>query len=188
MELQDPLKRIEQKLERLSRSGPKVRVADATYDGLGPPWSEKDVEQFQRDNGFTLPEGYALFLTTIGNGGPGPDGGLWKLPHHLEKDHRDRALAPFAYTAAPVHYPTRQANDRFGLPSVDVRDGTLPLTDIDGDYVLVLNGKQRGTVWWDAPHGYSKGRYPIRPVVAKDGSQATFLVWYEEWLDGALGP
>ncbi|MFO0888252.1 MAG: SMI1/KNR4 family protein [Isosphaeraceae bacterium] len=171
--------------------------------------SEFDIRRFQDFIGFRLPEEYALFLTTIGNGGAGPEGVLLELDLSqpgLEKPAR----LPFPDQASLERDRTFVSASQFIL----TRDGTIRVSnrffrrgnspasaedynnyddeDVTAHYfIMVVNGPDTGKVWKCDPPVHFRGRTfrgRMCPAVSKDGSQATFLVWYEEWLDSVLGP
>jgi hypothetical protein len=49
--------------------------------------------------------------------------------------------------------------------------------------LLVVNGEQRGTVWWT-----DSGYCPWYRTVNGRAHQFGFLDWYEDWLDRGLDP
>lgn len=63
-------------------------------------------------------------------------------------------------------------------------NGAVPICD-EGCALriwLVVAGEQAGRVWHDGRADY-KG---LKPVLAPDGTPATFSLWYNEWLDHAV--
>jgi hypothetical protein len=173
MDLHASVLRIRQKCEQLRRLGPELQERfpqDHPYQ-LGEPISEHVIHQFEQEYGYQLPEEYALFFTSVGNGGAGPGGGLRKL---------EATITSFA-NKEPFPYLPDSKNTR------PTTDGCVVITEKDDDWeycLLVINGSQRGMVWATA---YARKFTAIVPLRAKDGRQATFLVWYEEWLDSVLG-
>ncbi|MFD5434920.1 SMI1/KNR4 family protein [Kitasatospora sp. NPDC127067] len=112
--------------------------------------SEAEVLSFERQYGVTLPEDYRTFLTTIGNGGPGPYHGIWPLSRSYGP--RDEAWWP-GYLATP--FPFTRAVGPDDLEDDYDEDGIIPgsmiISDMGcGAFVrLVVTGAASGQVWFD---------------------------------------
>ncbi|MBO2450757.1 HEAT repeat domain-containing protein [Actinomadura barringtoniae] len=164
---------LRERLDRIAR-----KAADLE---LNPPLPIEDVEAFEQRNGIRLPEGYRAFITTLGNGGPGPYEGLEPLDPHLTT-HKLAANFPCGPEDLNVFYRSSQWGHWSGYL------GTLLLNrqgDMEWDYhetarprtLLVVSGPGRGRmVMVEADDEYFSPIYHPAP---------DFLAWYEEWLDGA---
>jgi hypothetical protein len=155
---------------------------------LNAPWNAAHLAQFEQANNIRLPEEYASFLTVIGNGGAGPDAGLRKLPMILSDLERSYARLSFSCTNEQSLAFRDVTLSEVHLP------GTIVITDLDTSVgeswsFLVITGEQRGTVWNSMAHSGPKPAHNWQrsdPEFTRDGRQATFLPWYEGWLDGRL--
>ena len=60
---------------------PKCRAFGANYHKyeLNPTATIKEVRQFEKEYNIKLPEGFVKYLTEVGNGGAGPDYGIYSL-------------------------------------------------------------------------------------------------------------
>jgi hypothetical protein len=180
-------------LETIDRKVHRPRQLDTTFEVFGsenhpyqlnPPLRPEDVDALERRHRFSLPDEYRAFITQIGNGGAGPDYGLFSLAASL----RESACAlnrpfPFSTQAAQGVIAARRGGDRYaGVVPDETTGGALAICDSGCAifYYLVLNGEQRGTVW--------HGREDWFPCFSKQGRQWTFLDWYEDWLDRWLVP
>ncbi|QFP78509.1 GNAT family N-acetyltransferase [Deinococcus sp. AJ005] len=177
---------------------------------LHPPISKEQLGKTAQSFGIDFPEDYAQFLTTVGNGGAGPDYGIFSLDESLELCNT---------LAIGREFPHRKA----WQPLVEnLSDGTPrgqgkipyyinnPVTELDrkkqrawnefyydgnnssgsmciGEQgcghmtLLVVCGPERGNIWVDS----RATNYGITPL-KKDKSGTTFLQWYEDWLDQAV--
>ncbi|AJT69020.1 hypothetical protein T261_7422 [Streptomyces lydicus] len=153
---------------------------------LGPPMPESRVVAFEEQYGIRLPPCYRSFLTTIGNGGIGPDHGLLHLddwdyvvlgapirPDHLSTPF---PLSPTDPAPGPDWYHA------FGPAWLDDDDaepypGTIALTTRGCSLytLLVVTGPARGRV------------VDVNLEFDVDAPSFThdtdFLAWYERWLD-----
>jgi hypothetical protein len=149
-------------------------------------WSAPDLEQFERSNGFQLPEEYALFLTVFGTGGPGPDNGLRQLlPGILGNYERSLASLPFPYTAREIEEHIEALRRGRRCFARGLSKGVLRITepkeaeydeDLGDCYCypsyIVISGEQRGTIWqpfYRGPKGMG-----VRPMFTRNGELATF--------------
>ena len=157
---------------------------------LNPPIQSAEVSQIEAKYGFTLPEEYRLFITTIGNGGI-------LLPNSDDRNEL-RAFTDtpeLVYTARPFRL-TKSKNwseDDIFSPDTDdpdkikqanaafdavTRNGQLVLTSDSCEggitWVLIVTGKRRGEVWLQDEDGCL--RLP----------NCTFLDWLKLYLDKKL--
>jgi hypothetical protein len=162
---------------------------------LNPPLAEHEVAAVEARLGIALPADYLRFITRIGDGGAGPAFGLWRLSSELRElqadAHPELLATPFPHVASwnPDKDPEviafwRRADagevseadeDMQGLREAA---GTLPICDEGCGYthLLVVTGPTRGTIWIDS-RGADAGFLWIK---------ATFLEWYERWIDDVL--
>ncbi|MEV5828973.1 HEAT repeat domain-containing protein [Spirillospora sp. NPDC052242] len=167
--------------ERLARTAAKLAALRGRLAPFGPPLPEERVAAFEDRNGVRLPDAYRRFVTTIGNGGPGPYQGLLALDPDL---HDPQLAGTFPY--GPDDLPTLWPRETTEWAYWDMYRGTLPVArqhDIEWEYHetaepesrLVLSGPGRGrVVMVDA----SRDWFPPIHHPAPD-----FLAWYDEWLD-----
>ncbi|WP_131737931.1 SMI1/KNR4 family protein [Actinomadura roseirufa] len=168
---------------RLTRMAAKLAALreKSLVEATGPVLPEALVAAFEEDNGIRLPEGYRLFLTTVGNGGPGPYKGLEALDPYL----RDRQLTG-AFPYGPDDLTGAFTIEMSGWSYWNYYRGTIPLArhkSVEWAYhetaepvsLLVVSGPARGrVVMVDDRREY----FPPVFHPARD-----FLAWYEEWLD-----
>lgn len=211
---------------------------------LGETLHVTDIARMEAVYRIRIPNPYRYFLQVIGNGGAGPELGLWRFGYVI--DHGPRPVDPRSAPDVEPRPWTRDPLQGFYeavieaalsgyqrpsmpfLPAGPVRpvevfgehgttsldeaqevvaradEGTWPLADCGNDMVarLVLNGPFRGEVWiedrensgslmpfTDCVELSKLGPSPDAiPVGFSSGSpaDASFLSWYEHWLDGAM--
>jgi hypothetical protein len=171
----------------------RLRQLDSTFEVFGsethryqlnPPLSPEEVDALERRHHFSLPDEYRTFITQLGDGGAGPDYGLFSLAAELRLsasalDHP----FPFSTQTAQGVIAARRGGEQYaGVVPEEPTGGALPICNSGCGiyYYLVLNGEQRGTVW--------NGREDWFPCCSNEGQQWTFLDWYEDWLDRWLIP
>lgn len=149
---------------------------------LEPPIDAQTLRAAEKENGFTLPEDYFWFLSEVGNGGAGPNYGLYAFGSHEQEEE-------FPYLSSePVLEPkdSKEAYERFVAPYKDAPDGKPPKTLWQGlltvgtvggtcDMMLVVSGPDRGRI-------LHVDRDLDRPYYSPD---ASFLDWYARWLEEA---
>jgi hypothetical protein len=194
---------LEAALGRIAKKVRRARERDARPFGaesggippLNPPLVEDEVAAIEARLGVMLPEEYRGFITRMGDGGAGPAYGLFPLATALwvsKLDEHPWLLAtPFPHMEAynpdkdPEVIALWDRTDR-GEVSEEEADahslreaaGTLALCDEGCGYLhlLVVTGPARGTLWIDS-RGADAGFIPLG---------ATFLEWYERWIDDVL--
>jgi uncharacterized protein (TIGR02996 family) len=189
-EYEADLARLREKIDRLRALDGRKEVFGAANGRFGhgyhlhPPVAEADLLKFELRHSLVLPGEYRAFLLRVGNGGVGPDYGLFPLD--LSRDYPE-LRRPFAITpelagelAAAVDRAQRTRDWR-GFPELDDEvwgAGYLELCEhgCGNESVLVVNGPLRGQMWWQG----DPGLVPERTL--------GFLAWYEEWLDRWLAP
>lgn len=160
--------------------------------------SEEGIKRVEKENNIQLPPDYKEFIATIGDGGPGPGHGLFSLQEAM----KDFKLAsnptiqlhkPFPYTTAwnaswinDVDWDEETPSAALNDPYMDVShiNGTLQL--VHAGYgcsnLLIVNGKEAGTIWFDGRADYSG----IFPETHKNKQRMTFLEWYTQWVEEML--
>lgn len=146
------------------------------------PASLDELARFERQPGFSLPEDYRAFLAQVGDGGAGPYYGilpLAKANDALGLDGSDFIEALRRPCPLPVGYePDADWEERLGCTRESVFDGTIALAHQGCAYyvLLVVKGPLRGRVIYVDLDGQP-------PTIVAD---ASFLAWYERWLDETL--
>ena len=164
-----PLKELRLLLE-------KAQAADADLKQFGaknhkyqwnPPASLTDIEEFERESGITLPEGYRDFLLQAGDGGAGPFYGLFSL-----EQVRGWLGWPLEPEKPPVLRPGMSEAENCG--EKNWKRGCIPI-ESEGDTFftcLMVTGPDRGRVVYIEYEGYWVF-FPREP---------DFLSWYTRWL------
>ena len=140
------------------------------------PLEESDLGAFEKKHQVTLPEDFRDYLLQIGNGGLGPDYGIYPIQSTQSfKGINQSWVDPKAYNA--------MGEDDFGTPFGQTlikasRKGILYIGDRGGGFstFLVITGPNSGEVWYDktvTDEGFA--------LAADD-----FLSWYEDWVDRSI--
>lgn len=177
---------------------------------LMPPIAESKLVRLEEKFNLTLPDDYRSFITNIGNGGAGPSYGLYSIEGAIKGDSspsygyrgRDRRkLASKLFIR-----PDEMDEDDWS----DDEEGVLILCQhgCANDDFLVLNGKEKGTVWsyieWvghmlpklkdrpdfmfinDLPQDErteAEKRWIDQVLSAPKEQVMTFSDWYLDWLE-----
>lgn len=175
--------RIRKKLDRLREADPDSRLV-STYGqcyGLRPPLSSEYLADIENDLGVKLPTSYRRFLTELGNGGVGPDFGIYSIEESLK-------IPSYGYwTHEPIEYgipeilesrkafPLKANEDGIFESKLEYLSGILNICEIGCGYfyLMVIRGDKPGTIWWDG-EGWMQSQ------------QTDFLKWYENWLDNYI--
>jgi hypothetical protein len=195
-------------LRRLSATKADIFGANGHHFLLNSTLAEVDVCELEHRHNIKLPDEYRHFLTAVGNGGAGPDYGVFPWGNcdggdWSEADGFVGILSePFPHSAAwndlqgipPVEqYGTDEQDqeywkkyDEFGKRYFDssLVNGAVPICH-QGCALriwLVLTGDQAGRLWRDGRADHTG----LTPLLLADGSTATFSLWYKEWLENAL--
>ncbi len=144
-----------------------------TYSGrahgyaLAPPLDAEALRALEARIGTRLPEDYRLFLTAVGASGAGPFNGILdpRAPGVVGGAIGDpaRPFDPAVVGSRPI-------------------DGVLALCDHGSGLlsVLVVNGAEAGTMWFDARADDAD----LQPHIAPDGTpRLSFADWYLDWLE-----
>ena len=178
--MQDRVDEILRKLAVLRERGVPVFGSDIHHFELNPCLSEAEIVGFETERRARLPEEYRAFLAHAGDGGAGPDYGLWGLEswNHITEERFDAddldEPCPLDPDAPPKAIDW--AADRDSLKKA--LRGTLTLNSKGCTYytALIVTGRARGRVIHLDVGG--------QPAVFS--SHGGFFDWYEAWLDEAL--
>ena len=173
---------VRARLRRLGRAA--RRSLPGLRDGHGfelrAPLSERTVRDYERRHGVTLPDQYRRFVTEVGDGGAGPNYGLFRLRDVFEEPWLGRGdpTKPFRHTHAWNLPRAKQRERAYWHPRW--LDGAVPISHHGCGYLdwLVVNGPFAGTLWYDARE-HLGGLVPLFHRRAR----LVFDVWYLEWLD-----
>lgn len=202
----DDLATIAARLAELRELDPKRMIFGASQHGhaAAEPVDPALLARVEDTVGMPLPEDYGGFLTTIGDGAPGPYYGIIRLEDAVERiagswgaevlgadnpltgdvdfgeilgqpeDWEEHEARLDADPEYAAGYDRLQA-EYIGEPWCN---GRLPIADHGcGDwYFLMLRGPRRGTVWVDSLSA-ATGLYCL---------EVDFATWYSRWLDDAL--
>jgi hypothetical protein len=206
--MQEQIKRIKNKFTQLKRAdrGFTVFGANTHRYNLNERLSEEDINRFEKKHQITLPEGYVLFLTQIGNGGAGPFYGLEPLKNALfaDLDYKNKDylldpsqpflhIKPWNLDFSPTvnedeneeeYFKQYEAFEEIYFVEKEM-NGTIAICNFGcGVKInLVVNGQEYGNVWTD-DRVNDGGIYPSLEL--GNEKPITFLDWYELWLDNSL--
>jgi hypothetical protein len=183
---------------------------------LNPPLTISCIQDFEAKYHCTLPGEYRSFLAEVGNGGAGPNYGLFPLGcvHHLRtlepwndaEDIGDLSAA-FPYTVAwnlPDTFWAQQPDPDENTPA-EVEDEMnerwmarlcelyFPPSLMNG--AVPISDKGCANTHWLVITGPMSGTIwnderadykGVFPEAAEDGSVMTFGRWYERWIESGL--
>jgi hypothetical protein len=194
------LDRIAGKLNRLREADRGFSVFGSDSHGylLGPKLTERDILAVEQRLGISLPKEYQLFLTHLGEGGAGPDYGLFTLFGEDPEDitNPDCTHKPFRWSEAFNPCDWEDPCSQEGVwcdDDTEVGERPLIILNIPGAlyichfgcairFFLVVNGQSVGEVWRDS----QADQAGIMPECGEDGRHLGFLNWYENWLNEAI--
>lgn len=195
---------------RTAKVPPKVFGADDHEYILNEPLSETVVTAFEAKHGIQLPPDYRQFLIEVGNGGAGPNYGIFKLG---EIDAGGWEYCGWAETDGFVGDPskpfphTEAWNDLTSEPDPEIEDkeeyekqstvfeerywssenvnGAIPICNLGCNLRLwlIVTGEEAGHIWCDE-RADQRGLFPL--LRRTTGERVAFYRWYRDWLDGAL--
>lgn len=195
----DPdVSRLQSKLAELRRRDTQFRVFGASTHRylLHPCLSEHQVQEAEARYGITLPEDYRRFLLFLGNGGAGPEYGIFPLENSLEHSVKDIRLLrePFphvqAWNLTPHDVGQGGDNNYAAFEEAYFQEtyvqGALQINEVgSGTYtLLVITGRERGYLWSN-DRASDAGIGPLRGPHDRNG-RLSFFAWYDRWLDRSL--
>lgn len=156
---------------------------------LNPVLTEEEVAATEKRLDITLPEQYRAFITTVGNGGPGPAWGMYELEmtypsEETLAEYPDYCSSEFPFNSenVPVILDRIKSNPDFKV-SLDAGGfgGFLRLNTYGHDMsaILVVSGEQYGNVW------IIEDEVSIVPMVQTRNGELVigdFFDWMEEWI------
>jgi hypothetical protein len=204
----DQFKRVKEKLHQLKCADINFEFfgSNGRKYTFAPVLTENEIVAFENKHNITIPEEYRLFIKEIGNGGVGPFYGLLSL-----EDNEDQTVNldfdfPFVSEAPLSLEKYREYDERIeiafqtGNASEEESLWDLKNSLLDRDYqnatkgvtflchegcgmfnVLILRGKEKGTVWW---FNFSD-EVGVMPIL-HNGKGVSFFDWYEIWLDDSM--
>ncbi|MDR2967013.1 MAG: SMI1/KNR4 family protein [Methanobacteriaceae archaeon] len=180
----------------------EVFGADSHKYRLDAPINIKEVEIFEKNYNISLPDGYKVFLTQIGNGGneynsvtgnsgTGPDYGIFKLGHK----YHFMANPTSNYLEKPPFFNSKTTKEDW-----DKISENMPENIHDDEYVKELGRVYTGifAIGFCGCCGFNgimlSGEDTGRIVHITDeieycpqfAKEANFLDWYENWLDSII--
>jgi hypothetical protein len=176
--------------------------------------SEKEVSDFERVHGVTLPPEYRDFLLQVGNGGAGPTYGLFKLGE-VDDGFDEKPWTQndgFVGTLAKPFPHTGPWNDLSGMPAYDEskEDDLTWEEEYSRQYDLwmrrycrteMINGAipicHQGCAMrqWLVVTGPEAGNVwddlradheGLQPLQHNGSGRVSFLLWYRSWLEEAM--
>lgn len=192
------ISQLQEKLAELRHRDPQFGVFGSSKHRyiLNPCLSEEQLEEAEVRYDIALPEDYRRFLLFMGNGGAGPNYGIFRLEESLEHSVNDVHLLrePFPHvqdwnlTAEELGLdPDRDcgAFDQAYFKDANAQ-GALKISHEGCAYyaILVIAGRERGHIWWDgrAGDGGIRPQYRLRESEVR----LSFIDWYELWLNTSL--
>lgn len=205
LSLESRLEKIPELLAQLRGIDTEFKAVSAAFHHhyqLNPPISEERVVGFEDKHQITLPEEYRMFLLIVGNGGAGPDYGLYPLERWapwgklIENFPHTQTWSPYEQPEwPPVDIPEgRDFESKSGFKQL--WDGSLHIGGGGCDFsnLLVITGPERGNMWLSEmdneigfmPYSGLSPTYKIKKMFPfydlGDKGRVGFLDWYEHWL------
>ena len=160
--------------------------------------SDNYIDKFEKNNNIKLPDDYKYFITEIGNGGIGPDYGLFSLEESiidikLKNKPNIKLNIPFNFTKSWNESWIENFDWDNELPPLDLVNEYMCVKYIYGclqvshyghgcTHLLVINGKEHGFIWFDGRANYD-GIFPELNI-KKD--KMLFMDWYLDWLENEI--
>lgn len=201
---------MNEQIERIKSKFDQLKQLDRNFEVFGSKKhkyvfnrikSEKELTEFEKNNGIKLPKEYKEFLMRIGNGGAGPYYGLEPIENGLfaDLDYKDKKdlndlSQPFPHTShwnLDFGEVTDENEDEYFKQKDEEyyqnkwANGLLRVSNFGCGVSmnLVVNGEEYGNLWVD-DRCNEQGIYP-NPYI-ENGDRITFLDWYENWIDTEL--
>ena len=156
---------------------------------------ENELLLFEKKYEIKLPEDYKQFLKTYGNGGCGPDSGLFKLENGIYDIPLNKKQSKIVTPKNEFRFNGFWNLEEISKDNYDAwedeydnikwADGMLRIGHLGcGMYSnLVITGKQKGTIWIDSRTNEG-GIYPANyynKTIKND-----FLSWYLHWIESSI--
>lgn len=193
------IQEISKKLCLLQKIRENQEIILPIFKQMNAPISKHQIISFEEKYKVSLPKDYKEFISNIGNGGIGPDYGLLSLQDSildtkLKNSPQINISTLFSYTNSWNESWIMELDWEKGERPTDKQlDYYMDINHISGclqighighgcTYLLVINGKDYGTIWTDKRADYGG----LNPVLSEDGQKMTFEQWYMSWLDNEL--
>jgi hypothetical protein len=147
-----------------------------------PVLTPEAVAAFETRHGCRLPQDYREFLLKVGDGGAGPDCGIFELGQHFSGSGHEDCLEDDVDLS--IAFPHAEAWNAAEGDETNFAPEDTAGSMIIGDYGcgiwtrLVITGPLAGEIW----HDDRTNGQGIYPHLAPDGSRYQFLPWYLDWL------
>lgn len=173
---------------------------------LDSPIDITEIETFEKKYNISLPDGYKIFLTQIGNGGnerksqvgnsgAGPDYGIYKLGHEQQFCMGYSASPTVEYLAKEPFFNSETTKEDWEKISESIPED-IPNDEYDKEFERVYAGILTISACGCAGYmgimlsGENKGRvvymYDELQYCPQFVNEVNFLDWYENWLDSII--
>lgn len=218
MTIAERLVKIKEKFELLKSKDKDLKIFgagdDLFFNVIGhhyewrPVLTEEQIQATEKKIGVRLPEEYREFLKVLGNGGPGPEWGIFELDNTYPSDDflekypnmisMDCDYADEYAIGIKTHHLDK---DPTYMEPVEPFGGYIKLADYGHGmcaYMVVGGDQQVGKIWFMFEDGdvmkiapavkrvYGTSSTPAMQKVEGRDWQVTFLDWFENWLDDSL--
>lgn len=204
MNIDQRLESIKEKLALLKSKDKEMKTFGAGDDKfygtighhyeLNPVLSEEQIVAVEKKLGIAIPVEYREFLKKVGDGGAGPEWGLFKLENTYPSDELLQQYPEFC--SMDCDYADDYANgikgkldkDPYYFEEVEGFGGYIKLSDYGHGltaYMVVDRTQQTGMMWLMEENNGIRIK-PMTQKISGRGWQVGFLDWYENWLDDSL--
>lgn len=165
---------------------------------LNPVLTEDQIVAVEMKLGIQLPQEYREFLKVVGDGGAGPEWGLFALGKSYPNDDFLKEYPNFcsmvcsygdAYANGIKEHHLDKGEADYMEP-VEPFGGYIKLSDYGHGmcaYMVVGGDQQIGKIWFLNEEGEAGPRIaPATQNIPGRDWQVSFLDWYENWLDDSL--
>ncbi|MCU1482610.1 MAG: hypothetical protein JWQ19_3396 [Subtercola sp.] len=153
-----------------------TELANARAIHLESPADEMTLARFESDFSVRLPSRFRSFLLHVSRCAPGPGGSL------LSSDRFTEAIEAEAVSCLSTNFALDPHREFADYGSSEPAAGAISIADGEELVLLPLNGLDRGKVIYFHPGTRSAAWQWIASPLRK----ASFLDWYDKWLDFAL--
>lgn len=188
---------IRTKIEELKKLDPKFTVfgAESHQYIFNSVITEDEISLFESKYDIKIPKDYRSFLKNFGNGGCGPNSGLFKLENGIYDIPLNKTQSKIIHLKKEFRFKTFWNLEGFSEDNYDVwedeydklkwADGMLRISHLGcGMYAnIVLNGKEKGNIWIDSRTNEG-GIYPANyynKTIKND-----FFSWYLHWIESSI--
>ena len=156
---------------------------------------ENELLLFEKEHQIKLPEDYRKFLKTFGNGGCGPDSGIFKLENGIYDIPLNKKQSEIITLKNEFRFDDFWNLEEISKENYDVwedeydklkwTDGMLRIGHLGcGMYSnIVITGNLKGTIWIDSRTNEG-GIYPANYY--NKNIKNDFLSWYLNWIESSI--